>query len=196
MGLVTDALGAEMSVVSKMEEEIRKALAKASTELRAGRGTTECTRWFGGVNPDDRKKLGKALGQFRGIVNLVKIKCNYALMADRQRDENAAAYAPDGGWAIYTDLRTAKDQGFKMRINSNFRNLKKYSPDPANEDGQDQFETLVHELSHLIMNTDDVEYNGQKVYGGDSARLLATNDPDKAKKNAENMGFFVEEFRK
>ena len=87
-------------------------------------------------------------------------------------------------------------QGFKMHINMGFRKLQKYSPDPKNENGQDQFETLVHELSHLIMATDDVEYNGEKAYGGDSARELARNDSAKAQKNAENMGFFVEEFRK
>jgi len=49
------------------------------------------------------------------------------------------------------------------------------------------FGTIVHELSHAVCSTDDY------VYGQTGAAKLATTDPGKAIKNADNHEYFAEE---
>jgi hypothetical protein len=101
------------------------------------------------------------------------------------------------GWDDYRNLGKAHGPTFQMHFNLNFPNLKTYAnPTPATCAGQSQFETLVHELSHLVLNTNDETLSsGVTAYGGSNARTLAAQSPDKAKNNAENWGFFIEDFR-
>ena len=59
----------------------------------------------------------------------------------------------------------------------------------------DKFEVLVHELTHSVLGTIDVESkSGKTAYGGKRCRLLAQKNPGKALVNADNWGFFIEEF--
>jgi hypothetical protein len=58
---------------------------------------------------------------------------------------------------------------------------------------QSQFETLVHELSHLLLGSQDVKFDdGSTAYGAENAELLATFGSEHAFTNAENWGIFVE----
>ena len=59
--------------------------------------------------------------------------------------------------------------------------------------GQDQLETLLHELSHIVLGTKDekLDDNTTTAYGGANARLLAVQSATRAQTNAENWGFFV-----
>jgi len=52
-----------------------------------------------------------------------------------------------------------------------------------------KFQILVHELSHLMHDTEDNEY------GYDKTMNLAESDSNSAKVNADNWGYFLEEFR-
>lgn len=49
-----------------------------------------------------------------------------------------------------------------------------------------QFNTVCHEFSHLVGDTED------PVYGNVESRILAVNDPDSAVDCAENYGFYCE----
>ncbi|MBI5016072.1 MAG: hypothetical protein HZB55_11385 [Deltaproteobacteria bacterium] len=53
----------------------------------------------------------------------------------------------------------------------------------------------VESTSHLILNTDDIVHDGSTAYGAQAARDLAIANAANAKKNAENWGLFVEQFR-
>lgn len=62
--------------------------------------------------------------------------------------------------------------------------------------GGDKFGCLVHELSHNALDTLDITVvkTGEKVYGGPKCRTLARGNPRLAFQNADNWGFFIEEF--
>lgn len=55
--------------------------------------------------------------------------------------------------------------------------------------------SLLHELSHVCLRTDDVPKNEKnskkKFYGAKKARQLAVNDPSLAITNAENWGYYL-----
>ena len=72
--------------------------------------------------------------------------------------------------------------------------------------GGDKFGCLVHELSHNALDTRDIRINRkpkedggsdrpeEMVYGGIKCRNLARGRPALAFENADNWGFFIEEF--
>lgn len=57
---------------------------------------------------------------------------------------------------------------------------------------QSKFNTLVHELTHLLLGTADEVGAAGDAYGTQRAYQLATNSPAQAQNNAENWGIFVE----
>ena len=52
--------------------------------------------------------------------------------------------------------------------------------------------TIVHELSHVLADTDDVKLKGNKSYGQDACLFLAKENPEKAVCNADNYEYFSE----
>jgi peptidyl-Lys metalloendopeptidase len=56
----------------------------------------------------------------------------------------------------------------------------------SNEGGDSRPGILVHEVSHLVAQTNDV------AYGQQAARQLAEKDPERAIRNADNFEYFVE----
>jgi hypothetical protein len=196
MGLVAAASPGLQSTISSLTPGIMAALQRAAGECAAGRAGTVCQRWFGDNSVAFQSQLAVKLRRFRSVINLQHIDVRFAPLADRNSNENAAAYEPNGGWQSYLGTSQSQGQGFTMHLNEAFAQLPIYAqPNPATTDGQSQFETLVHELSHLVLGTDDEIVGSNKAYGGQLARLLVTIDVAKAKNNAENWGLFVEEFR-
>lgn len=67
---------------------------------------------------------------------------------------------------------------------------------PSAWQDSDKFQCLVHELSHAVLGTIDVVHGtrGITCYGGGNCRQLARGNSKKALTNADNWGFFVEEF--
>ncbi|MBW2481058.1 MAG: hypothetical protein JRF38_13810 [Deltaproteobacteria bacterium] len=184
------------SKIKGFEPEILNALNEAANKVKNGQASTECQRWFGDASSGFASRLEKVLRQFCSIINTQKISVNFASLKDRDRYENAAAYSPKSGWDEYINMTKVQGQELTMHINEAFARLPIYcNPDPATTVGQSQFETVVHELSHLILNTDDIVHNGNTAYGATAARNLAAADANNAKKNAENWGLFVEEFK-
>ncbi|MDJ0642491.1 MAG: M35 family metallo-endopeptidase [Erythrobacter sp.] len=62
----------------------------------------------------------------------------------------------------------------------------------ANGWHQSKFNTLVHELTHLLLGTDDVVGATGDAYGTQRASQLAAANAGQAENNAENWGIFVE----
>jgi hypothetical protein len=196
MGLVATGSPELQDQVARFQPQIMAALQKATSAARERKADAHCATWFGDSSGPFMGRLSKALSKMRSIINTQRIDVVFAPLSDRSGDENAAAYAPAEGWAEYLDFAQAEKQGFTLHLNENFRRLPLYcTPSPAQVDGQSQFETLVHELSHLILGTDDELYGGYEAYGAKAARDLAKASSYKAKNNAENWGLFVESFR-
>ena len=136
----------------------------------------------------------------------------HGINADAFPIDLTAASVGINSYQRYQQLRILNDQiNFRVRnsvrdqsvvrLGRNFRNLRDYGTTPLSQyNGQDKFETLVHELSHVILGTEDVPLqNGATAYQADNARALARQtrgkvDRRSAYNNAENWGFFVEEF--
>ncbi|MCK5819310.1 MAG: hypothetical protein KAH18_08655 [Psychromonas sp.] len=55
-------------------------------------------------------------------------------------------------------------------------------------------ESLLHELSHALIDTDDVEVSGIKIYSRETCALLAKKDPMLARDNADSWCFFIMDF--
>ena len=172
------------------------ALQKAVSETRQRKADAHCSTWFGDSSAPFMGRVSKALSKMRSIINTQRIDVVFAPLGARSQNENAAAYSPAEGWAEYLDFAQAGRQGFKIHLNEAFRRLPIYcTPSPDQVDGQSQFETIVHELSHLVLGTDDERHAGTTAYGARAARDLAAASSYKAKNNAENWGLFVESFR-
>lgn len=196
MGMVAGSSPQLQQTISKLSPGIMAALQAAASSCGSGKAGTQCQRWFGDSSAGFQGQLAAKLRRFRSVLNLQTINVTFASLSDRSANENAAAYEPSGGWKAYLKTADSQGQDFTMHLNEAFSRLPIYAnPDVATTTGQSQFETLVHELSHLIVGTDDEKLGADTCYGGDLARQLATSDVTKAKNNAENWGLFVEEFR-
>jgi hypothetical protein len=189
MGFYTKALGPEsQKIVTQLSPKILDACSKAQDELAAGRGLTEAARWFG-TTPAATVKT--KVGKLRSFFNLNAITLRFAGGPDERGEDTAAALRPSQGWSDYTNVTKAHNTSFEMYLNSDWEQMPLWSTQPLQTAGDGgKFATLVHELSHLCLNTEDHKYTAQK------AVLLATNSPNLAIENADNWGFFVEEFVK
>lgn len=186
MGFNITTLGpASRETVLTLSPLIIEAMRKAETELAAGRGGTEVSRWFGTTPPATiRQKVGK----LRTFFNCNSITVRFATLAKRGSN-NAAALAPGNGWDDYTNLTKANGVSFEMYLNSGWEQKADWSTQPLATAGSGgKFKTLVHELSHLGLNTNDHKYQASRCIA------LATADAAKALDNADNWGFFIEEF--
>jgi len=164
---------------------ILAAMRKAEEEVGGGRAASEVARWFGTTPP---ATIQEKVRKLRSFYNLNNITLRFATMQDRGTD-NAAALAPGNGWDDYTNLTKAHGVSFEMYLNSGWEQKAKWSTKPLATAGSGgQFKTLVHELSHLGLNTNDHKYQAA------SCIALALADATKALDNADNWGFFVEEF--
>ncbi len=196
MGLNASGSPELQEQIARFQPEIMRALQKAADQTRTGAAAAACDLWFGDSSGPFMGRLSTMLRKFRSIINTQNINVVFAPLGSRNTNENAAAYYPAGGWNEYFDFAIASGQGFTMHLNEAFRRLPIYCiPNPATAMDQSQFETIVHELSHLVAGTDDERSGGVTAYGADAARALARSSPYKAKNNAENWGLFVESFR-
>ena len=142
-------------------------------------------RWFGTLTTDRLK-----------IVTDVVTLLDYTLASGRvdftyngagcNANTNAAAYRPAHGWKLAELTEALKKDTYKITLCPRF-----FAALPLDaEDRQSRVGTFIHELSHIVGNTEDEVVNGTTMYGRDNARILADRFPDQAVKNAENYGFY------
>ncbi len=195
MGLVCRGLGpADAATVAELGPEIVRVLRRAAAEIEQGRGRAESTTWFGDTAAPWMRRLQAALNKMASVVNTKDINIGFATLERRKAGSYAAAFRPTGGWNVYTDLTTAEGRNFTIRLNLRWNSTPLYRTPPGTP-GDSKFQTLVHELTHLILGTEDVRRGGATCYGVAACQALAQASPANAKDNADNWGYFVEEFR-
>jgi hypothetical protein len=210
-----------LSSIAEMEmfgQAILDALQKARAGLDDASARVPLETWFGIDSTSgsfEKYKFARNLAAMRSKLLCCPISLTLQ-PRDPAPDENASAY-PIGlkgtgarnSLQLYDKLVARNLEGFNasaksaVALGANFVNLPDYGEQPLYQFGlgsrfsaQDKFETLVHELSHLILQTDDEKLaNGKTAYGAQRALKLVQEDPARAQNNAENWGFFVEEFR-
>lgn len=97
----------------------------------------------------------------------------------------AAAFRPASGWSE-KNVRQLLDKGdFKMTIDDAFYG--------ADADKRTAALTIVHEISHLVANTDDVDcpWDNEACYELDRCRRMAAQYPQLAINNADSYGYFA-----
>jgi hypothetical protein len=171
---------------------IIETLRAAAKRVKQGGGLAESQLWFGDQSALWMSELAKSLDSLASFINLNSIQVGFAALEDRDPDEFAAANPPTGcGWKNFTQDRSSvtSTQGkvFTILLNRNWDGTPEYRPVGTPADSK--FQTLVHECSHLFLNTDD------DAYSVGSCQALATANAATAKKTADCWGYFVEEFR-
>ena len=192
MGLIAPSLGpSDQIILSKMGPEIVNLLRKISSQLQVG--NTHSKRWFGKDDANCVKTLRISLNRMASVINLKEINIHGTDFLKRDKKNFAAARRPDSGWRNNTEnakgkgfITRSQNQGFNIRLDLKWDT----SPDYRTASNYDsKFQILVHELSHLILNTEDYWYTKNKCIN------RAKSEPDKAIKNADSLAYFVEEFR-
>jgi hypothetical protein len=185
MGLIAEGLGpSDQAVVSKFGTEIVRILRKASEAVSKGEASERSRIWFDDDSADWVKDLATKLDRFASIINTKPIHIHGSHIKKRKKGTYAAAQRPASGWKPYTQMTSAQGQDFNIRLDVRWNTTPMYRMGQGSRDSQ--FCTMVHELSHLILDTEDY------AYGEEKCQNLAPAD---AKRNADNWGYFVEEFR-
>lgn len=191
------------SMINKFSGQFLQALDVAATRTDQGSADAACTRWFGDNTAAFKKDTAKKLRKMKSVVNLKTIRISFQSIAARERGENAAAWNDQTahfglGTGDFSHVRAHHGITSEVYLNEGFRQL----PDFLGTLGggtiddtfwnQSKFETIIHEMSHLILGTIDAVHAGTTAYGAQRAATLAAGDAAKAKRNAENWAIFVE----
>lgn len=200
MGLVGIVPQTQLALV-KLHTPLMSALAFSADRVRSGQADTALQRWFGDVTPAWKKEVETTLRKWRSNINVRSIRVGFATLDDR--GSNAAAYA--ARTLDFSKKLAGTGADDNMNLDTGFSSLPEYLPRmpdgtvDASGWNQSKFETIVHELSHLFLNTTDVVLRAdadgnptKEAYGAKRAAKLAANNPAAAKTNAENWGIFVE----
>lgn len=185
-------------------EDIPRAIQKARDTVSGGGAGGKVTLWFGVSDKAGQIEIRDKLAKLRSFMMNQRIRCQ--LGTGRPANENALAEHVTGGLVggggfssfdrVSANLFGDSSVGV-LNLSPNFANLTTYATGPVSIfDGQDKFQTVIHELTHIVLGTADEKLvSTDTAYGGLRARQLATEDPVKAKNNAENWGLFIEEYR-
>ena len=172
-------------------------LRKASRQMKlAAKGedddAIECSRtWFGDVSTNWLKAVAKDLNMLASLVNVSPIKVHAMPPSQREhafacskikRSENQN-YARNSA-----PLSAAAGKHFEIELH------KRWFQSPVFRTAQNpdsRFQTLIHELSHIFLKTEDMPMSE----GYDTCQLTASVFSTSAKKNADNWAYFVLDFR-
>ncbi len=167
-----------------------RVLREASLLVSKGKVKAQSEFWFGDRSDVWMKSMGRSLNQLASILNTKPIKVRGTNWKEREATTSAASYAPRDGWNRYTSVKDAEGQNFHMDLDIAWNAKPLFRP--GNTPALSKFHTVVHELTHLILSTNDES----PAYGVDNCRNKANNNPGKAKTNADNWAFFVDDMRK
>lgn len=190
MGLIAVGLGPQDQMILRtLEPEVLAVLRKAASLTKTFKCRPQSRMWFGDNTDVWMMSLGTSLDRLASILNTKPIQVMGTNWQDRDTGTSAAARAPRGGWNTYTDMTGAQDRNFRIRVDIAWNTKPTFRP--GNTPGLSKFHTIVHELTHLVLNTDDVS----PAYGETNCKNKADNNPAAAKKNADNWAFFVDDMR-
>ena len=200
MPLMTGTLPSDVASATKaLEKDMLAAMQKTRDALAGGTADAACMRWFGDNSPKFKKYMKECVAKMRGVLNSKPIECKTTAMGG-DATENASATHYKGGIFRGGDGNDRVDRmtdtvDTYINISPNFKSLPATAAGvPATWSDQDKLETLLHELSHYVFATrDEKMQDGSTAYGGAAARLLVQQNKNRAKANAENWGFFIEE---
>lgn len=207
MGLNTEYLGLhDQVIIKKMELAVLATLRMSSVHIN--KDTELSQLWFGDSHPSWIAYLQRRLNRMASIVNLHTIKIHGTHIIHHNSKTIAGAEPPANGWKNYSNNRSgvgfitgSQNEEFHIRLDvlwntapeyslpyySSYPREPMYPMDCIKPNRRSKFNTIVHELSHLAMNTLDLHY------GYNECIAFALQSPEGAKNNADNWSHFVED---
>ncbi|MGB3244413.1 MAG: M35 family metallo-endopeptidase [Sulfitobacter sp.] len=182
--------------VSKLSPFVMGALQSAAERVASGAANAAMTRWFGDNSGGFRTTLAKDIRRMRSQINVRTINVGFEKLNDRDSTTNASAW-PSAGKIGFGNNMAHVGASSAVDLDMNFKNLPMFLPLAAGAIDstaahQSKLNTLIHELSHLLVGTDDEFINGAEAYGAQAAEAIAAANVPDAKNNAENWGIFIE----
>lgn len=192
------------ATIQQLSPIVMNALATAATRLSNGSADSAAVRWFGDDSSVFKKRLASDLRTMRSVINVKTITIGEEDWRQRNVNTNASAWTATSRVGLGGNVFSLGGNGPHQNdtrnvfLDLNFKHLPMFLP-TANDGRikrdrghQSQLNTLIHELTHLLIGTADENGRGGTAYGARFAARLAREFPDRAKNNAENWGIFVE----
>lgn len=163
------------------------AIGLAFNEMKNIKHTKKITpnylKWFGAADQARIDRVFQMMSMLDYATNSSFIRYNRVV---GDAGTFAAAHRPNSGWGD-KDIKQMLDSGeFTIDIEDAF-----YAHGTSEEEA---VQTIVHELSHLVANTDDVDCpwdTSEECYGRPNCRRLADRHPAEAIRNADSVGYYV-----
>ena len=203
MGILANGNYVQTMVTAQLVGQVMSGLELAASKTASGAANAACMRWFGDSSDNFRKDLAVKIRKMRSNINVRTINVSMSGIVQRSKYENAAAWNDRASHLRFED--SFSHVGTHGGVTSEIYVNEAYAQLPTQlarlGDGtidatfwnQGKYETLVHELSHLLLGTRDEKLSKRTVaYGAQNAESLARKDPSKAKTNAENFAIYIE----
>lgn len=190
-------------LINVMQYEVLDALEQCLANLPRGgvpdptqRGRDSLMRWFGRNDVTFAKKVAVKVSAMRMVLKNGCISLRWRPDQTFFGASNRVKDHPDGMMSgnqkqRVNAMNSLKPQSasYSIELTGKWKELPNYSTGAADTwTLQDKFQVLVHELSHSVLDT------GDHGYGPVKCRALAIKKPNTAYRNAENWGYFIEEF--
>lgn len=157
-------------------------------------------RWFGTACPAAfRTAMPRVLRKFRSCMNLCNVKVTCSPLDERDIDTFGAAYHNNGagGFAPIINFDPATQPNLTLELDGRWNIGVALHKTLTDRDSA--FQTIAHELSHLLLGTRDEKWNPPtdkpRCYGETKCTHLATNNDVRALTNADNWGYFMEDLK-
>ncbi len=191
MGFHFSGLGpADQMIVQRLQPVMITTIRQVADRVMKGEGAAECKKWFGDASPIWMNSVGKQLQMMASLINTKPITIGFAPIKERCSKEYAAADQPNSGWKNFASnpnaMSVGQNQDYTITLNLLWNSAPLYRK--FRKPGDSKFQTLIHECTHLFLDTDDDEYGVQ------DCEAVAGKSPAVAKKTADNWGYFIEEF--
>ena len=146
-------------------------------------------RWFGTYHNARAQTVFEKINAIHYALTASSLKLTKSGAAGHY----AAAFEPDAGWNMHKVKEIVKSGGYTVEYTNLF--FGNFTEDEGGK--HPQALTFVHELSHVVASTDDMDYPpdiDEECYGQLKCKYIATNHPDVAINNADSYGFYCTEF--
>ena len=149
-------------------------------------------KWVGGQA--DKKDADTAAGQMAAMIGSVNVVVDTASPEGAGANSFAFCNAENfrGNKNPFDDCSKSWTGPAKIFVGPNFFSDKVSRGERA--------QSLLHEFTHLAFATTDEKFgtgamNGKECYGADYCVELANSEPTKARRNADNWGFYFAAYR-
>ncbi|MCK5817886.1 MAG: hypothetical protein KAH18_01260 [Psychromonas sp.] len=206
MGLNTETLAPpEQHLIRNMEVILLSTLRTASILLDKETGLS--MKYFGDRSPRWIFYLQVMLRRMATMLSIHEFELHGSHINSVNSSSYANAERPFSGWrnnalgkknvsfitcSQYTDFHIKLGATWHTAPNYYLPDFYCYPTKPAypmariKEGPVSKFHIVIHELTHLIYNTDDI------VYGYGQCLELVRQSPEDSKRNADNWAFFIE----